>query len=127
MRLPSEEMSESDTPDRVLIVGGGVAGLEGALALRELARERVQTTLLSPESEFVYRPMRVREPFGLSEARRYPLEELTRDIGVELVTGSLRWIEPTSSTSTRRMAPTFPTTRFCWPWARACVPPLRMG
>ena len=37
-------------------------------------------TLLAPEPEFVYRPMRVREPFGLSAARRYPLDELKRGI-----------------------------------------------
>ena len=38
----------TNTPFRVLIVGGGVAGLEAALALRELAGERVATTLLAP-------------------------------------------------------------------------------
>ena len=47
------------TPFRVLIVGGGVAGLEAALALRHLAGERVATTLLAPAAEFVYRPMKV--------------------------------------------------------------------
>ena len=36
------------TPFRVLIVGGGVAGLEAALALRDLAGERVATTVLTP-------------------------------------------------------------------------------
>src|SRR5205823_6382506 len=69
----------------VVIAGGGVAALEGALALRDLAGDRVSTTLLAPEPEFVYRPMRVREPFAYSEAQRYSLEEIARDIGVELV------------------------------------------
>jgi sulfide:quinone oxidoreductase len=72
-------------PFRTLIVGGGVAALEAALALRELARDRVATTLLAPEKEFVYRPMRVREPFGYSVARSYSLEEIAPDIGAELV------------------------------------------
>ena len=82
------------TPFRVLIVGGGVAGLEAALALRELAGERVATTLLSPAAEFVYRPMRVREPFGYSEARHYPLDEICRDIGMELVKDAFKWLDP---------------------------------
>jgi sulfide:quinone oxidoreductase len=61
-----------------------VAGLEGALALRELAGTRIQTTLLASEAEFVYRPMSVREPFGYRVAERYPLDEIAREIGVEL-------------------------------------------
>lgn len=81
-------------PFRVLIVGGGVAGLEAALALRELAGERVATTLLAPASEFVYRPMKVREPFGFSQARRYPLDEFCRDVGTDLVKDAFKWLDP---------------------------------
>jgi sulfide:quinone oxidoreductase len=80
-------------PFNVLIVGGGVAALEGALALRDLAGHRVSTKLLAPAPEFVYRPMRVREPFGYSEAQRYSLEEIARDIGVELVPDSIKSLD----------------------------------
>jgi sulfide:quinone oxidoreductase len=86
--------ASTGTPFRVLIVGGGVAGLEAALALRELSGGLVATTLLAPASEFVYRPMRVREPFGYSEARRYPLDDICRDIGVELVRDAFERLEP---------------------------------
>jgi sulfide:quinone oxidoreductase len=86
--------TSTSTPFRVVVVGGGVAGLEAALALRELAGERVATTLLAPAAEFVYRPMRVREPFGYSEARRYPLDVISRDIGIELVKDAFRWLDP---------------------------------
>jgi sulfide:quinone oxidoreductase len=71
-------------PFRVLIAGAGVAGLEAALALRELAGDRVSTTLLTPEREFVYRPLRVREPFAYEAARRYSLDEIAREVGAEL-------------------------------------------
>ncbi len=74
----------NEHPLRVLIAGAGVAGLEAVLALRELAGDRVSTTLLAPDAEFVYRPMRVREPFAYRSARRYPLDEIAHDIGVEL-------------------------------------------
>jgi hypothetical protein len=63
----------------VLIVERGVAGLEAAPALRELAGERIATTLLSGTREFVHRPMRVAEPFGGTVARHYSLEEIARD------------------------------------------------
>jgi sulfide:quinone oxidoreductase len=90
--------SSTHTPFRVLIVGGGVAGLEAALALRDVAGERVATTLLAPATEFVYRPMRVREPFGYSEARHYPLDEICRDIGTDLVRDAFKWLDPESQT-----------------------------
>ena len=79
---------------RVVIVGGGVAGLEAVLALRELAGGRVSVALLAPGAEFVYRPMRVREPFGYSEARRYRLDEVCRDVGVDLVRDAFKWLDP---------------------------------
>jgi sulfide:quinone oxidoreductase len=83
----------NSTPFRVAIAGGGVAALEAALALRELAGERISSILLAPEPEFVYRPMRVREPFAYSEARRYPLDEIARDIGVELKQDGFKRLE----------------------------------
>jgi sulfide:quinone oxidoreductase len=89
-------MSTSSEPFRALIAGGGVAGLETALALRDIAADRIQTTLLSPDPDFVYRPMTVREPFGFSAAKRYSLEEIADDIGVELVRDSFKWLEPES-------------------------------
>lgn len=79
---------------RVVIAGGGVAGLEAALALRELAGERVNVTMLAPEAEFVYRPLRVQEPFAGAAARHYALDELARDIGFTLRQDAFKWLEP---------------------------------
>ncbi len=77
-----------------MIAGGGVAGLEAALALRYLAGERVAVAMLAPEPAFVYRPLRVREPFAGPQARHYPLEEIAQDIGVELTRDSFKWLDP---------------------------------
>ena len=85
--------STSSQPLNILIVGAGVAGLEAALALRELGGERVATRILAPEHEFVYRPMTVREPFGYTVARRYPLEQIARDLDAELLSDSFKWLD----------------------------------
>ena len=90
--------SSTHNPFRVVIVGGGVAGLEAALALRDLADDRVATAVLAPATEFVYRPMRVREPFGYSQARQYPLDEICSDIGTELFKDAFTWLDPDSRT-----------------------------
>lgn len=79
---------------RALIIGGGVAGLEAALALRDLAGASVATTMLCPEREFVYRPLRVREPFAGPNARHYPLDAIAREIGLELTHDAFKWLDP---------------------------------
>jgi sulfide:quinone oxidoreductase len=88
--------TSAPTPDklRVVIVGGGVAALEGALALSHLAPELTDVTLIAPDLEFVYRPMVIREPFAYGSARRYPLERIARDAGATLLREKLAWIDP---------------------------------
>jgi sulfide:quinone oxidoreductase len=79
---------------RVLIAGGGVAGLEAAFALHELAGERVSVTLLSAGDEFVYRPLSIGEPFSSSHAEHFPLAPLAARAGAELVRDTLVAVEP---------------------------------
>jgi sulfide:quinone oxidoreductase len=70
-------------PLRVLIAGGGVAGVEAALRLHALAGDRVRIELLSPRADLVDRPLQVREPFDGTFAPRLPLARLdARDIRV---------------------------------------------
>jgi sulfide:quinone oxidoreductase len=83
---------------RVVIVGGGVAGLEAALALADLGRDRTDVTVIAPNTEFVYRPMVVREPFASGAARRYPLAPIVSDAGATLLHGELDWIDPVGQT-----------------------------
>lgn len=70
-------------PAKVLIVGGGVGALEVALALRDLARERVRVEICAGRGDFVYRPFAVGEPYGASRVLRYDLEQLADRCGAE--------------------------------------------
>ena len=69
----------------VVIAGGGVAGLEGLLALHALAGERVRLTVIAPDREFSYRPLAVAEPFALGHAHRVSLSEFARDTDAQVV------------------------------------------
>jgi sulfide:quinone oxidoreductase len=77
----------------VVIAGGGVAGLEALLALRALAGDRVNLTLVAPQDSFVDRPMTVAQPFGLGSAARYPLAEIATEAGAEFVRGRVMGVE----------------------------------
>ena len=83
---------------RVIIAGGGVAALETALALGDVAADRTDVTVLAPNTELVYRPMTVREPFAYGAARRYPLAPILEQAGARLLTDELVWVEPGKQT-----------------------------
>jgi sulfide:quinone oxidoreductase len=78
---------------QVVVAGAGVAGLEVALALRELAGDLVSVEVVSPEREFVYRPSAVAEPFHVGEARRFPLDTLVRAAGAELRSSAIAGLD----------------------------------
>jgi sulfide:quinone oxidoreductase len=74
---------------RVLIAGGGVAALEAAIALHEMAGELVEVDMYSPREDFVYRPFAVAEPYGASRVMRYDLAELAERCGATYHRGSI--------------------------------------
>jgi sulfide:quinone oxidoreductase len=78
---------------RVVIAGGGIAALEGMLALRALAGEWVAIDLLAPEREFSYRPLSVAAPFSLGEPVDLDLGELVRRAGGRLHLGTLASVD----------------------------------
>jgi sulfide:quinone oxidoreductase len=78
----------------VIVAGGGVAGLEAALALRSLAFDSVDVTLLAPARQFVYRPLAVGEPFGMGETARYELAAIAEERGFELLRDAIDEVHP---------------------------------
>ena len=79
---------------QVVIAGGGVAGLEALLALRDLAGDRVETTLVAPEPDFIYKPLAVVEPFSLQPAERRALEPIVHEAGGRFVQAALERVVP---------------------------------
>ena len=84
---------------RVVIAGGGVAALETALALRTLAPELTEITLVAPTDRFRFRAAAVGEPFGRAEVHRFDLASIARDIGVTLRHGALTAVDAENRTA----------------------------
>jgi sulfide:quinone oxidoreductase len=69
----------------VLIAGGGIAGLEALIALRDLAPERTRLTLAAPDPDFSYKPLTVEEPFTFQPAERRALAPVAEEFGARFV------------------------------------------
>ena len=85
--------SQSPARASVLIAGGGVAGLETLLALRVLAGDRVDVTLLAPELKFINRSMAVEQPFRVQRGRGLRLEDTAAELGARWHRGALDRVE----------------------------------
>src|SRR3954452_12246408 len=78
---------------KVLIAGGGPAGLEAALALHRIAAEQVDVTVLAPEAEFIHRPLSVLEPFAAGTGITFPMERIAADAGFTHFRGRLASVD----------------------------------
>ena len=83
----------AENPLRVLIAGAGLAAFEAALALRDLAGDRVTVELVAPEEEFVYRPLAVAAPFRVGEVKRFPLRRLVEAAGASLTQTTVQRVD----------------------------------
>jgi sulfide:quinone oxidoreductase len=78
----------------VLIAGAGVAGLETLLALRALAGDRVDVTIVAPELRFINRSMAVDQPFKPQRMRGIRLQDAAAELGAHWHRGALDRVEP---------------------------------
>jgi len=88
----NEEWRNGST--RVVIVGGGVAGIESLLALADLGGKKVRQTLVSPAPDFLYKPLLVEEPFDIGPAERYELEPLAAEKGAAFIQKAVSRVMP---------------------------------
>jgi NADH dehydrogenase FAD-containing subunit len=95
---------------RVLIVGAGVAGLEALLALRALVGDRVDITIVSPETKFVNDSMAVTQSSKPTRMYALPLEAVASDLAARWRRGSLDRVEADATGSSRTTRPSSPTT-----------------
>jgi sulfide:quinone oxidoreductase len=68
-------------PRRIAIVGGGVAGLEVALALDHLAETQVSVTVIAPERVFTPRALDLARPSAGGQAAELDLERFMAEHG----------------------------------------------
>ena len=80
----------SSTPARVIVAGGGVAAVETLLALRNLAGERVRTTVVAPQATFTSSAMAVARVFS----RGHPCQVELAEIADELVCDGVVNVDP---------------------------------
>jgi len=90
----------SDRPARVLIAGGGAAGLEAMIALRTLAGARVDIELVSPEPAFAWRSLAVAAAFGEIDAPTVDLREIAATLDARHVCDVVVGVESASATVT---------------------------
>jgi sulfide:quinone oxidoreductase len=84
---------QSRSSRRVVICGGGVAGVEALLALRALGPISVEMHLVAPNRQFVYQPLAVAAPFDLAETHLFELAEIAGEQNAKLYVDSLARVE----------------------------------
>jgi sulfide:quinone oxidoreductase len=76
------------------VLGGGIAGVEALLALRDLAGDRAALSLVAPDPDFVYKPLLVEEPFGLGPPEQRALEPMAQEHGAEFILDEAAAVRP---------------------------------
>ena len=84
----------SNGKPRVVVLGGGFAGLESAFLLRSKLGDRVDITLVSDKDEFLFKPNTIYIPFGGSvESLLIPLDTPAGKRQIRRVSGSFESLD----------------------------------
>jgi NADH dehydrogenase FAD-containing subunit len=80
---------------RIVVLGGGFAGLEAAFYLRAKLGARADLTLVSDRHEFLFKPNTIYVPFGADpKAFLIPLARPAKKRDIELVAGPVESVDP---------------------------------
>jgi sulfide:quinone oxidoreductase len=88
--------SRSERPVRVVVAGGGAAGLEALIGLRSLAGNKIELELISPDRTFAPRSVTQAAGFGSGPEARIEIAELTEAIGAQWTTDALAAVQPSA-------------------------------
>jgi sulfide:quinone oxidoreductase len=84
---------------KVVVLGGGFAGLEAVFYLRHTLGDRVDLTLVSDRDYFVFKPNTIYIPFGADpEEFKIYLDRPTRAKAIEFIRGHVGDIDPARRT-----------------------------
>ncbi len=84
---------------RILVAGGGFAGLESAFYLKMRLAERAKITLISDQEKFLFKPNTIYIPFGLDpETLKIPLARPAHRKGITFVKGAVGGVDPEART-----------------------------
>jgi sulfide:quinone oxidoreductase len=82
---------------RVVIAGGGIAGIEAALGLRELAPPGTELAIVAPTRELLHQSLNS-APLTMGGVSRHPLTEVAAELGAELVPDAVESVDPEART-----------------------------
>jgi sulfide:quinone oxidoreductase len=94
--------SHGGVKPKLVIAGGGVAAVEAALAVRDIAGDGIAVELWAPRGEFVYRPFAVGEPYGAASVLRYDLGALAEACGASFHLGGIVAVDGEARQATAR-------------------------
>src|SRR5688500_3920378 len=92
-RNATDSVRRSVAGMRVVIVGGGVAGVEAALALRDRAGGLADVTLVTPQVDLVHQSYG-EAPSALGGVDRHPMSMVAERLGAVLVRGEVEAVDP---------------------------------
>jgi sulfide:quinone oxidoreductase len=79
---------------KVIVLGGGFAGLETAYLLRMRLHDAVDVTVVSDQDEFLFRPNTIYIPFGADpDSLRIPLRKPMQRRGIDFRSGRVREVD----------------------------------
>ena len=82
---------------KVVVLGGGFAGLESAYYLKWRLKNKVDITIVSDRPNFLFKPNTIYIPFGMEpEKLMFPLDKTAAKAGVKFKLARAEEIDPTS-------------------------------